>query len=111
MRLSELQERVLALLARDMTVREMAAELGYSMVWVYHELQALRETLGVRTNWGRWWRRCGWGWCKWRRQQDSIYTRPGIVVDWQQGAVAADAWAFVAIFRLWTSTTRWASVG
>jgi hypothetical protein len=35
-----------------MTVREVAAELGYSQVWVYHLLQAARETLGVRTNWG-----------------------------------------------------------
>lgn len=52
MRLSELQERVLVLLARDMPVREIAAEVGYSRVWVYHEVQAIRETLGVRTNVG-----------------------------------------------------------
>ena len=52
MRLSELQERLLALLANDLTVREVADELDYSHVWVSHLLQALRETLGVRTNWG-----------------------------------------------------------
>jgi DNA-binding CsgD family transcriptional regulator len=52
MRLSELQERLLALLARDMTPREMAETTGYSKVWVYQELQAARETLGVRTNAG-----------------------------------------------------------
>jgi DNA-binding NarL/FixJ family response regulator len=52
MRLSELQERVLGLLARDMPVREIAAEVGYSRVWVYHEVQVIRETLGVRTNVG-----------------------------------------------------------
>ena len=52
MRLSELQERLLALLARDMTPREMAETTGYSKVWVYQELQAAQETLGVRTNAG-----------------------------------------------------------
>ena len=52
MRLSELQERLLALLARDMTPREMAETTGYSRVWVYHEVQVIRETLGVRTNVG-----------------------------------------------------------
>lgn len=50
--LTELQGRLLELLARDMTVREISAEVAYSRVWVYHELQALRETLGVRTNAG-----------------------------------------------------------
>ena len=49
MRLSELQERLLALLARDLTVREMAQAVAYSQPFVYSELRALRETLGVRT--------------------------------------------------------------
>jgi DNA-binding NarL/FixJ family response regulator len=52
MGLTELERRLLALLANDLTVREVAAELDYSHVWVSHLLQALRETLGVRTNWG-----------------------------------------------------------
>jgi DNA-binding NarL/FixJ family response regulator len=52
MTLTELERRLLALLANDLTVREVAAELDYSHVWVSHLLQALRETLGVRTNWG-----------------------------------------------------------
>lgn len=52
MALTELERRLLALLANDLTVREVAAELDYSHVWVSHLLQALRETLGVRTNWG-----------------------------------------------------------
>lgn len=52
MGLTELERRLLALLANDLTVREVAAELGYSHVWVSHLLQALRETMGVRTNWG-----------------------------------------------------------
>lgn len=51
-RLSELQERLLALLAADLPVREIAAEVRYSRVWVYHELQVVREVLGVRTNTG-----------------------------------------------------------
>ena len=52
MGLTELERRLLALLANDLTVREVADELGYSHVWVSHLLQALRETMGVRTNWG-----------------------------------------------------------
>ena len=48
MALTELERRLLALLANDLTVREVAAELDYSHVWVSHLLQALRETLGVR---------------------------------------------------------------
>jgi hypothetical protein len=52
MTLTELERRLLTLLANDLTVREAATELGYSHAWACHLLQALRETLGVRTNWG-----------------------------------------------------------
>lgn len=52
MRLTELEQRLLALLANDLTVREVASELGYSHGWASHLLQALRETMGVQTNWG-----------------------------------------------------------
>lgn len=51
-RLTTVQERLLGLLARDMTARDIAATTAYSKVWIYHELRTLRDTLGVRTNVG-----------------------------------------------------------
>lgn len=52
MNLTELERRLLVLLARDLTARQIAAELGYTHNHVCHLLQALRETMDVRTNWG-----------------------------------------------------------
>lgn len=51
-RLTMAQERLLGLLAQDMSVRDIAAATSYSRVWIYHELRVLRETMGVRTNVG-----------------------------------------------------------
>jgi len=50
--LTLVQERLLGLLARDMTALDIASATMYSKVWVYQELRVLREVLGAKTNCG-----------------------------------------------------------